>query len=74
MEDFISFIVKHLVEKPESVRIDSLRKKMGERLLQVICRAGRPGSSHWQRGPDSTIFENASCVRGGSTPWDLSGL
>ncbi|MCB9357140.1 MAG: KH domain-containing protein [Calditrichaeota bacterium] len=43
MEDFISFIVKHLVEKPEAVRIEKLTEDSGRVLYKLYVGDGDLG-------------------------------
>ncbi|NUO18103.1 KH domain-containing protein [bacterium] len=43
MEDFISFIVKHLVEKPESVRIETIKEENGRVLYKLYVGQGDLG-------------------------------
>ncbi len=43
MEDFISFIVKHLVEKPESVRIETIKEENGRILYKLYVGQGDLG-------------------------------
>ncbi|MBK6766884.1 MAG: KH domain-containing protein [bacterium] len=43
MEDFISFIVKHLVEKPEAVRIEKVPEDSGRVLYKLYVGQGDLG-------------------------------
>ncbi|MCC6475690.1 KH domain-containing protein [bacterium] len=43
MEDFISFIVKHLVEKPEAVRIEKTTDESGRVLYKLYVGQGDLG-------------------------------
>jgi uncharacterized protein len=43
MEDFISFIVKHLVDNPEAVQVDHLEKESGRHLYRLRVGDGDLG-------------------------------
>lgn len=43
MEDFISFIVKHLVEKPDQVRIETINEENGRVLYKLFVGQGDLG-------------------------------
>jgi uncharacterized protein len=43
MEEFISFVVKHLVDNPDAVRVEHVEKESGRHLFRLIVGDGDLG-------------------------------